>query len=153
VSALTSLDAPNWASPAFGVELTLGAMPAAYVAPKGEHRYVAAVASGPAVTPVRYVPLPAMPAAEFDLALLVPANTSAAAVEVLMRNTAGELLESLVVFDEYRGKGLPDGTRSVGWRLTFRHPERTLRDKEIEGRRAMLLKTLEKELGVVPRSA
>ena len=153
VSALTSLDAPNWASPAFGVELTLGAMPVAYVAPKGEHRYVSAAASGPAVTPVRYVPLPAMPAAEFDLALLVPTHIAAAAVEALIRTTAGELLESVVVFDEYRGKGLPEGTRSVGWRLTFRHPERTLRDKEIEGRRAMLLKTLEKELSVVPRSA
>jgi phenylalanyl-tRNA synthetase beta chain len=94
-----------------------------------------------------------MPAAEFDLALLVPTHIAAAAVEALIRNTAGELLESVVVFDEYRGKGLPEGTRSVGWRLTFRHPERTLRDKEIEGRRAMLLKTLEKELSVVPRSA
>ena len=94
-----------------------------------------------------------MPAAEFDLALLVPMQISAATVEAVMRSAAGELLESLVVFDEYRGKGLPGGTRSIGWRLTFRHPERTLRDKEIDGRRAMLLKTLETELGVVPRSA
>ena len=153
VRALTRLDAPNWASPAFGVELTLGAMPAEFAAPKGEHRYLTAAASGPAVTPVRYVPLPAMPAAEFDLALLVPMQISAATVEAVMRSAAGELLESLVVFDEYRGKGLPGGTRSIGWRLTFRHPERTLRDKEIDGRRAMLLKTLETELGVVPRTA
>lgn len=152
VSALTTLDAPNWAAAAFGVEITLGAMPVAYVAPKGEHRYLATAASGPTVTPVRYIPLPAMPAAEFDLALLVPNGTTAATVEKTIRDAAGELLEALVVFDEYRGKGLPDGTRSVGWRLTFRHPERTLRDKEIDGRRSMLLKTLEK-IGVVPRSA
>jgi phenylalanyl-tRNA synthetase beta chain len=153
VAQLVTLDAPNWAAPAYGVEITLGAMPATYVAPKGEHRYAESGASGPSVAPVRYTPLPAMPAAEFDLALLVPLVTSAATVEALIRSTAGELLESLVVFDEYRGKGLPEGTRSVGWRLTFRHPERTLRDKEIDGRRAMLLKTLETELGVVPRTA
>lgn len=154
VSALTGLDAPNWAAPAYGVELTLGAMPAEYVAAKGANAHADASAgtSGPAVTPVRFVPLPAMPAAEFDLALLVPSGTSAATVENTIREAAGDLLESLVVFDEYRGQGLPAGTRSVGWRLTFRHPERTLRDKEIDGRRSMLLKTLEK-IGVVPRSA
>ena len=63
-----------------------------------------------------------------------------------------ELLESVVVFDEYRGEHVPAGTRSLAWRLTFRHPERTLRDKEIEGRRAQLLRTLEKEIGVVVRT-
>jgi phenylalanyl-tRNA synthetase beta chain len=37
--------------------------------------------------------------------------------------------------------------------LTFRDPSRTLRDKEVEGRRARILQTLEKELGIRPRSA
>ena len=57
----------------------------------------------------------------------------------------------LFLFDEYRGAGLPEGHRSVGWRLTFRDPSRTLRDKEVEGRRAKILQTLEKELGIRPR--
>jgi phenylalanyl-tRNA synthetase beta chain len=63
------------------------------------------------------------------------------------------MLESLIVFDEFRGPGIPEGTRSLAWRLTFRHPERTLRDKEIDGRRSQLLKELQKELNVVPRTA
>jgi len=63
------------------------------------------------------------------------------------------LLERLELFDEFRGEGLPAGHRSLAWRLTFRHPERTLRDKEIEGRRARLLQTLERELGVRPRTS
>lgn len=70
-----------------------------------------------------------------------------------MRRAAGELLESLVLFDEFRGPGVPEGKRSLAWRLTFRHPERTLRDKEIDGRRSQLLKTLETELGVIARTA
>ena len=69
-----------------------------------------------------------------------------------MRVTSGELLEAIHLFDEYRGEGVPVGTRSLAWRLTFRHPERTLRDKEIEGRRSQLLKTLDKEIGVVART-
>ena len=70
-----------------------------------------------------------------------------------MRAISGDMLESLVLFDEFRGAGIPQGTRSLAWRLTFRHPERTLRDKEIDGRRSQLLKALEKDLGVVPRTA
>jgi phenylalanyl-tRNA synthetase beta chain len=44
------------------------------------------------------------------------------------------------------------GYRSVAWRLTLRHPERTLRDKEIDGRRAKILSALQQELNVRQRS-
>jgi phenylalanyl-tRNA synthetase beta chain len=147
-----ALDAPVWASPAFGVEITLGVMPSAKVAPAHKHDYAAA---GIDARPdyVRFEPLPTTPAAEFDLALIVKNETSAMDVEIVIRNASGDMLESLVLFDEFRGAGVPEGTRSLAWRLTFRHPERTLRDKEIDGRRSQLLKALEKELGVVPRSA
>ncbi|HVZ50257.1 MAG TPA: hypothetical protein VG916_15845, partial [Gemmatimonadaceae bacterium] len=147
-----ALDAPVWASPAFGVEITLGKMPATPPAAAGAHDYSRASAPTPARPALRYVPLPTQPAAEFDLALIVPDAVSAAEVERLMRATSGEMLESVVVFDEYRGDKVPPGTRSLAWRLTFRHPERTLRDKEIEGRRAQLLKTLEREIGVRART-
>jgi phenylalanyl-tRNA synthetase beta chain len=147
-----ALDAPVWASPAFGVELTLGVMPSAPVAPRQAHAHAAPVASA-ARTPVRYAAIPQMPAAEFDLALLVPETLPAAEVEQVLRRTGGELLERCVLFDEFRGAGVPAGMRSLAWRLTFRHPERTLRDKELDGRRAQLLKTLENQLGVKPRSA
>ncbi len=69
----------------------------------------------------------------------------------MLRTAGGELLERIVLFDEYRGEGLPAGVRSLAWRLTFRDPVRTLRDKEIEGRRQKILRSLESELGVRPR--
>ena len=148
-----ALDAPVWASPAFGVEITLGAMSARPVAEAGSHAY-ALVESATGVRPsIRYRPLPSAPAAEFDLSLLVPDALPSESVERVIRRTAGDLLESLVLFDQYKGTGVPSGSRSLAWRLTFRHPERTLRDKEIDGRRSQLLKTLESELGVVPRTA
>jgi len=156
-----SLDAPVWAAPSFGVELVLGEMPSAAVAPQGQHAHAKTRPSGglthgvgaARAEPVRYVPLPTQPAAEFDLALLVPDEVPAGDVEKLLRSTGGEMLERCVLFDEFRGKGVPDGSRSLAWRLTFRHPERTLRDKELEGRRSQLLKTLESELGVRPRAS
>ena len=101
---------------------------------------------------IRYRALPTTPAAEFDLALIVPDDVSAAAVEASIRRAAGELLESVQLFDEYRGANVDSGARSIAWRLTLRHPERTLRDKEIEGRRARILELLGKDLGIRPRA-
>ena len=150
-----ALDAPVWAAPCYGIEITLDAMSSALVAPPGRNAW-GAVPHREALLAARQITfktLPLTPAAEFDVALIVPDTTAAAVVEAVMRKAGGELLESLVLFDEFRAAGIPDGARSLAWRLTFRHPERTLRDKEVEGRRAQLLKTLESELGVRPRSS
>jgi len=146
-----ALDAPVWAAPAYGVELTLLQVPSGFVAQPGSARYDAAPA---AQKPhhVQYRALPATPAAEFDLALIVPNDMPAARVEQVIRAASGELLEQLTLFDEYRGDAVPNGYRSLAWRLTFRHPERTLRDKEVAGRREKLLRTLEGELGVRQRT-
>jgi phenylalanyl-tRNA synthetase beta chain len=147
-----ALDAPLWAKPAYGIELTLGIMSSEPVAPHGKHAHAAPSVSRSG-SPVRFRALPTTPAAEFDLALLVPDHVPAADVEQLLREVSGAQLESCLLFDEFRGNGVPDGVRSLAWRLTFRHPERTLKEKEIEGRRAQILKTLEGKLGVRPRTA
>lgn len=144
------LDAPIWAAPAFALEVSLGLIESADVAPAGTTAY-----EDGAVQPWagrRYQPLPTMPAAEFDLALMVGQDVTSEAVERVIRGAAGDLLEGLTLFDRYQGKGVDAGARSLAWRLTFRHPERTLRDKEIEGRRAKILSALETELHVRPRT-
>jgi phenylalanyl-tRNA synthetase beta chain len=145
-----ALDAPVWASPAFGVELSLGPMPSAPEAAHGKHDYLAKVdATG---WHPMFTPIPATPSVDMDLALVVPDSRSAAEVEGAIRAASGPTLERVTLFDEYRGQGVPEGSRSLAWRLTFRHPERTLREKEIDGRRAQLLKTLQQELGIVVRT-
>jgi phenylalanyl-tRNA synthetase beta chain len=145
------LDAPVWASPAFGVEVTLAPTSNADVAPAGEHAHGAPSIWSPPLAP-RYRTLPSTPAAEFDLALIVPQALSAADVERVIRESAGDLLERLVAFDLYEGPNIEPDARSVAWRLTLRHPERTLRDKEIEGRRSRILSALQSELNVRQRS-
>jgi phenylalanyl-tRNA synthetase beta chain len=85
--------------------------------------------------------------------LLLPPDVSAAQVETVVRAAAGDLLERLMAFDQYEGSGVEAGYRSVAWRLTLRHPERTLRDKEIEGRRAKILAALQQELNVRQRTS
>jgi len=147
-----SLDAPVWAKPAFGVEIVLGAMPNGDVAPAGEHAHGAAE-NTQVRTPRPYRALPSTPAAEFDLALLLPDGVLASQVERTIRDAAGDLLERIELFDLYEGAGIDAGQRSVAWRLTLRHPERTLRDKEIEGRRKKILDALQQELNVRQRTS
>ncbi|HEX2777861.1 MAG TPA: phenylalanine--tRNA ligase subunit beta, partial [Gemmatimonadaceae bacterium] len=152
VVSRVALDAPVWAAPAFGLEISLGAISSERVAPPGRNAYAKPAGADQRKHP-SYRPIPTTPAVEFDLALLVPDDASAAVVEELLRRGAGELLERIVLFDEYRGKGVEQGMRSLAWRLTLRHPERTLRDKEVDGRREKLLKMLEHELGIRQRTA
>ncbi|MBK8249414.1 MAG: phenylalanine--tRNA ligase subunit beta [Gemmatimonadetes bacterium] len=146
------LDRPVWAHEAFGIELWIGTLDSADVTPPGTHAAPPMAAPSATAHPT-YRALPTQPAAEFDLALVLPPDIAAGAVEAVIRGAAGALLESLRLFDEYRGTGLPEGHRSVAWRLTFRDPSRTLRDKEVEGRRAKIVQTLEKELGIRPRGS
>ncbi|MEO8577393.1 MAG: hypothetical protein ABI556_11855, partial [Gemmatimonadales bacterium] len=133
VSRMT-LDAPPWASHVYGVEIDLEPV------------------SASAATSA-YRPVPTVPAIEVDLALVVPNHVTSAQVADSIRASAGELLESLSIFDEFRGQGIAEGSRSLGWRLTFRHPERTLRDREIQGRTAKILKDLEAALGIRQRTS
>jgi len=146
-----TLDAPVWAAPTFGVEISLGVIESAQVAPPGEAAHRPFDRPAPAVR--RYQPLPTTPASEFDLALSVPDAVRAEQVEQVIKQVSGKLLEHVALFDRYVGQGVDPGHRSLAWRLTFRHAERTLREREIDARRADILKALADELNVRPRTS
>jgi len=153
-----SLDRPAWASPAFGVELTLQRLGLEAVAPPGENAYGRAAAPGQQAEPAgearvtRYRPIPAYPASWVDVTLLVPDTVAAGRVEEVLRGAGDALLERYQLVSEFRGEGVPTGHRSLTWRLTFRDPMRTLVEKQVEARRDKLLRALETELGVRPRT-
>ncbi len=130
-----SMNAPVWAAPAFGIEIDLSA------------------ATEAKATAPTYRALSNTPPVEVDLALLVPAKVSAAQIEEVVRSEAGELLESVVLFDEFRGKELGEGNRSLAWRLTFRSPDRTLKEKEVQARTAKIVRSLEEKLGARQRTS
>jgi phenylalanyl-tRNA synthetase beta chain len=71
------------------------------------------------------------PAVNQDLAVVVPEETSAAAVREAVLAGGGELLRSAEVFDLYRGEQLGEGKKSLALRLSFRAPDRTLTDEEV----------------------
>jgi phenylalanyl-tRNA synthetase beta chain len=102
---------------------------------------------------VAYRPLPLQPPVERDVALVLPPGVTAAQVSDILRRTVGPLLERLEVFDEYRGPGVPAGQRSVAWHCTFRDPERTLRERDVDALLARGLAALEGELGIRRRES
>lgn len=145
-----ALDAPAWAPAAFAIELKLASISSEFVAPKGQSNFGHVVSRPTAEKKFRA--FPSTPSTFVDVALLLPNALAASRVESVIREASGELLESLCLLSEYRGAGIVEGFRSVAWRLTFRHPQRTLRDKEVAGRRDKVLRTLEGELGVRQRT-
>ena len=81
----------------------------------------------------RAQPLPRYPAVERDLAVVVAEGVPAGALMETIRSAAGELLDSVRAFDEYRGAQVQPGFKSVAFALTFRSPQRTLTDSEVDG--------------------
>ena len=71
-------------------------------------------------------PIGTLPAATQDLSLLVRADVSAAEIAAAVREGAGDLLEHLHLVDDYRGAGVPEGSKSLTFALRFRAPDRTL---------------------------
>ncbi len=71
------------------------------------------------------------PSSDVDLALVVEEAIPAGAVERTLRAAGGELLETVQLFDVYRGDSVPDGSRSLAFRLRFCALDRTLTDQEV----------------------
>jgi phenylalanyl-tRNA synthetase beta chain len=78
-----------------------------------------------------YKPFSTFPPAKRDVAVVVPNTTSTEQVLSEIRASGGELLTDAALFDVYRGAGLPEGTKSLAFALTYQAPDRTLGEKEI----------------------
>ncbi len=78
-----------------------------------------------------YEDVTTFPAADQDLAVVVPVEVTATAVRDAILAAGGELLRSARVFDLYQGEQLGEGRKSLALGLEFRAPDRTLTDEEI----------------------
>jgi phenylalanyl-tRNA synthetase beta chain len=95
--------------------------------------------------------LPRFPSVVRDLSVLVDSSLPAAAVRGTIRSAAPAVLAHAIEFDRYRGKGVPDGRVSLSLRLTFRSPERTLTDAEVDEAMARIVDALASTHGAVRR--
>jgi phenylalanyl-tRNA synthetase beta chain len=111
------------------------------------------------VTTPQYRPIPTLPAATRDLALVADATIPAGALERTIFAAAGPLCESVELFDLYAGKGVPEGQRSLAYRLVFRDPKsatapdeaRTLTDEEVAAATAAVVAAVKQAHGATVR--
>ena len=92
----------------------------------------------------RAQPLPRFPGVQRDLAAIVEDTVAAGVLHAAIKELAGDLLEHVHAFDEYRGAQVPEGHKSIAFTLTFRSPERTLTDAEVDKVMAEIKLGLEK---------
>jgi phenylalanyl-tRNA synthetase beta chain len=102
-------------------------------------------------TPVDAVALSTYPVAHTDVALVVDEAVTAAEVEGALRSGAGGDLESVVLFDTYRGDQVGEGRKSLAYRLTFRANDRTLTTDEVSALRDRAVAEAASRTGAVQR--
>jgi phenylalanyl-tRNA synthetase beta chain len=92
------------------------------------------------------------PVAKEDVALVVDASVPAGDVEAALREGAGELLESIRLFDVYTGDQVGEGKKSLAYALRFRAPDRTLKEGESAAARDAAVKLAAERTGAVQRA-
>ncbi len=98
-----------------------------------------------------YKPLPKYPAISRDIALLVSEDAYVAEIESIIKEVGGKLLESVTLFDVYRGKQVQEGKKSVAFNLTYRASDKTLTDEEVVKVHTKVLDALREKLDAVLR--
>jgi phenylalanyl-tRNA synthetase beta chain len=102
--------------------------------------------------PREYRPLSRYPSADFDLAFVVDDAVPAARVEEALRESAGDLLEDLWLFDVFRGPQLGQGRRSLAYRLRVAARDHTLTDEELADLRRRCIDAAERAVGATLRT-
>jgi len=95
--------------------------------------------------------LPQFPASRRDIAMLVPEATTHDAVLLAVKKAKPANLESVELFDIFRGKNVPEGQKSMAYALTYRGTEKTLVDADVNAAHAKVIETFRSQLNATVR--
>jgi len=96
-------------------------------------------------------PLPAFPAIRRDVAMILPEPTTHEAILQVVKLAKPANLETVDLFDVFRGKNVPAGQKSMAYAFTYRHAERTLTDAEVNTAHEKLVSQLKQRLQAAVR--
>jgi phenylalanyl-tRNA synthetase beta chain len=107
-------------------------------------------------TKPKYRPLPKLPAIVRDVSFELPEDVSAGDVTALLKDAAGELCESVELFDLFKGGAVAKDKRALAFRLVYRDPNaytkpdaaRTLTDAEVDARQALVLEAMKTRFAI-----
>ncbi|MGL4739632.1 MAG: phenylalanine--tRNA ligase subunit beta, partial [Sarcina sp.] len=98
-------------------------------------------------TEKKYAAIPKFPAVTRDIALLVDDEVLVADIEDTIKKAGQPLVESIKLFDVYKGEQIPEGKKSIAYAIVYRDPNKTLEDKAVNKVHDKILRALEHKLG------
>ncbi|MGL4790173.1 MAG: phenylalanine--tRNA ligase subunit beta, partial [Anaerotignaceae bacterium] len=90
-----------------------------------------------------YKPLPKFPAMTRDISMVIKEDVFVKEIETAIKEKGGKLLENVTLFDVYQGTQIEKGFKSVSYSITFRAPDRTLVDEDVNKVMKKILENLE----------
>ena len=99
-----------------------------------------------------YKPLPKFPALTRDFSFVCDESLEVGTIENVIKKSGVSTLESVKLFDVYRGAQIGESKKSVSFSVSLRASDRTLNDTEADGAVKKILKALERELGITLRA-
>lgn len=100
---------------------------------------------------ITFQPLPRFPAIQRDLAVVVEGSFQAQQVLDVIHEASEPLVEEVRVFDHYTGPPIPEGKKSLAYAVSYRAPERTLTDEEVNRLHETIVERVVRRLGVEVR--
>jgi phenylalanyl-tRNA synthetase beta chain len=97
--------------------------------------------------PTRFKEVPKYPGVKRDLAVVVPEGVREDRVRAVILLEGGPLVESVEVFDLYRGEQIPAGTKSLAYGILYRSDARTLKEEEIDDLQSKMELKLKEQFG------
>ncbi len=102
---------------------------------------------------VVFRPLPKFPAVQRDLALVLSNKIEADQIIAKIKDSGGELVERVELFDVYQGEQIGPEMRSMAFSITYRSKEKTMNDQEVNELQTKLLQKLNSEFGAAVRGS
>ena len=94
----------------------------------------------------QHLPANPYPQSYRDLALIVDAEVTSARIQAIIERH--RMVARSIPFDIYEGEGVPEGKRSLAYRIVFQSPRGTLTSEQVDGYQSNILQQLRRELGV-----
>ncbi|HNZ83468.1 MAG TPA: phenylalanine--tRNA ligase subunit beta [Sedimentibacter sp.] len=99
----------------------------------------------------KYEPMPKYPSMVRDIAVIVKDEVLAGDMEEEIKKVNPYLIESVELFDVYKGEHITEGYKSTAFSVTYRNKDRTMKDKEVEKIHERILQVLSKKFNAVLR--
>ena len=102
-------------------------------------------------TEVHYQKPPKFPAMQRDIAMIVDDDLEVGAIIDEIESVESDIIESVKLFDIYRGLPIPADKKSCAFSITYRADDRTLTDDEVDALQKKIIANLEQKFGALLR--